>query len=171
MADITGTPYADNIQTTDENDTVDSGSGADNVRTEGGDDVILAGTGRDKVYAGDGDDVLFGNQGDDRLYGGTGNDTLYGGADDDVLYGDNPNDANDDEGFADVFVFDMDDGNDKVQDFEVGIDKLQFTGGDADDLSFAYVGATTVITYGATTVTVYGATLDADDIGGDIIFA
>jgi len=81
--------------------------------------VIHGGAGDDYIY---GDTVLFAAAGADELIGGLGNDTLQGG------FG------------ADTFVFDLgQSGADVIQridsgrvDFQVGLDRLKFTGLTAD---------------------------------------
>ncbi|MEJ2408065.1 MAG: calcium-binding protein [Novosphingobium sp.] len=166
---------------TADSDVIDSGGGTDAVHAEGGDDTVYGGANRDhlygengndylngegsndKIYGGVGDDTLVGGGQDDRLYGGDGNDIINGGDDNDVLYGDNPADGNDNEGGHDIFLFDADDGSDKVFDFEHGIDQVQLT--DGGSYSLDYTGShNTVLTYGATTVTFFDEILDSSDI-------
>ncbi|MCJ2188609.1 calcium-binding protein [Novosphingobium beihaiensis] len=165
-----------------DSDVIDSGGGNDAVHAYEGDDTVYGGANRDhlygedgndfldgegendKLYGGAGDDTLVGGGQNDRLYGGDGDDIINGGDDDDVLFGDNPSDGNDNEGGHDIFLFDGDDGNDKVFDFEHGIDKVHLLG---DDLSYTldYTNSgNTVMTWGATTVTFYDEKLDASDI-------
>ena len=78
-------------------------------------DIIDGGSGNDTIRGGDGNDSLFGGKGKDYLYGGEGNDTLWGGVGNDYLYGG--------EG-ADIFIFDKNDGTNKIFDYEQGIDKI-----------------------------------------------
>ncbi|MET0528078.1 MAG: M10 family metallopeptidase C-terminal domain-containing protein, partial [Microvirga sp.] len=87
-------------------------------------DLVSGQAGFDALFGDAGADELFGGEGNDDLYGGVGNDTLIGGADVDRLWG---------EDGADVFKFHTKDayiGNmyyDRVEDFEVGIDKVDLS--------------------------------------------
>ena len=109
---------------------------------------------------------MDGGAGNDRVYGQDGSDAVTGGDGDDVIYGDNANDGNDNEGYADFFVFDNDDGNDKVFDFEEGIDRVYLSdGATLDDVSFTVTGSgNTIMTYGLTTVTFYDSIVTAADV-------
>jgi len=71
-----------------------------------GDDLAKGGAETDIIEGRGGADVLNGNGGADQLSGGAGDDMLTGGAD------------------ADRFVFDLDNGDDVVTDFEAGLDTL-----------------------------------------------
>ena len=64
------------------------------------DDPILGNDGSDTIDGDSGDDVLFGQGGADRLTGGTG---------------------------ADIFVFDQDILRDQINDFEVGLDRIDLS--------------------------------------------
>lgn len=144
-------------------DVVRSGANQDRVYGQGGNDMIEGQGSNDKLYGGDGNDYLDGGGQDDRLYGGTGDDIIIGGDGNDVLYGDNAGDDNDMEGFADTFVFDANDGSDKVFDFEVGLDKVLLT--DSTTYTLEYTkGGNTVMAYGDTIVTFYDSHLTASDI-------
>lgn len=83
-----------------------------------GNDQLASGTGDDIVQGDAGNDRLRGNDGEDDLYGGQGKDTLRGDAGDDVLFGGNG---------ADVFQFGSDGGDDIVQDWTNGQDRLDLT--------------------------------------------
>ena len=72
-----------------------------------GNDKLLGGQGADSIDGLGGDDTVEGGAGDDRLNGGAGANVLLGG-----------------EG-ADVFVFDAGGGGrDRVEDFQVGVDRI-----------------------------------------------
>ena len=73
-----------------------------------GNDVIRGGLGADVLSGGVGNDAIYGEQGQDLLDGGQGDDTLIGG-----------------QG-ADFFVFRPGNGQDVIEDFEVGIDRIAF---------------------------------------------
>jgi len=72
-------------------------------------DTIVGGSGDDTIFGKGKNDVLNGGAGDDRLIDGRGRDTLTGGSG------------------ADVFEFIKDGRRDKITDFEIGIDRLDFT--------------------------------------------
>ena len=73
----------------------------------------------DKINGGDGNDLVDGGSGRDKLYGDAGDDTINGGADNDELFG---------GAGADVFVFETGHGDDKIKDFEDGVDLIDITG-------------------------------------------
>ncbi|WP_170789831.1 beta strand repeat-containing protein [Ruegeria lacuscaerulensis] len=90
-----------------------------------------------------GNDILSGNSGSNTLNGQAGDDVLNGEGGDDILIGGAGNDT---------FVFEGNFGNDVIQDFEVGLDQLQFGefGPDFDgSVSVAQDGDDAVITFGS----------------------
>ena len=118
-----------------DNDLLSGDLGADVVVGDDGDDTVIGGgdgdalsggAGADLLFGNAGNDLLFGNAGGDQLFGGLGDDSLYGGAGADRLYGDLGNDrlsgdaGNDTltggEG-ADLFVFIIGGGRDRITDF------------------------------------------------------
>lgn len=139
------------------NDTIDGGNGADtlvggagvdtlsysghidavNVRlwnnsASGGvatGDVI---SGFENLIGGQSSDFLGGNAGINVLDGRQGNDTLVGGGD------------------ADYFDFRPDFDNDRINDFEVGVDTIRIYGHEAADISFSSFAAGTRINVGTT---------------------
>ena len=116
---LDGSTGNDLIHSFEGGDIVSAGAGDDTVRGGRGHDVISGDDGNDLVY---GDTVLFASAGEDTIIGGSGNDTLQGG------FG------------ADTFVFDLSEvGEDVIQridtgevDFQVGIDRVKFTGVSSD---------------------------------------
>jgi Ca2+-binding RTX toxin-like protein len=126
------------------------------VQALSGDDVIEAsGLAADSLAltedGGDGDDVLIGSDGDDILDGGNGDDVLLGGLG------------------VDIFL----NGEISIQDFQAGVDKLDFSGV-AGAASFEWVmahaqevGGNVVFDFGAgeqmTLQGVSAASLSADD--------
>ncbi|MEJ2410084.1 MAG: calcium-binding protein [Novosphingobium sp.] len=144
------------------NDTIEGGANADRLYGESGDDILMGQGSADKLVGGTGNDTLDGGGQDDRIYGGDGSDLIVGGDGDDVLYGDNPADADDAEGWADTFVFDDDDGQDKVFDFETGLDKIRLTSGGS--FTFAYDGDHSTLRYGGSTIKFYDEIVSAADI-------
>jgi len=81
-ADIVDT-VADNIQGTEDDDTIFSG---------GGDDTLYGNEGNDQLFGEDGNDILYGGSGNDSLYGGTGDDKLKGDSGENALHGGSGND-------------------------------------------------------------------------------
>ncbi|KIC47789.1 hypothetical protein RA29_18935 [Tateyamaria sp. ANG-S1] len=72
----------------------------------------------------DGHDRLSGETNNDLLLAGAGNDTLTGGAGDDVLFAGTGQDRLTGGAGADTFVFVADGQQDRIQDFEPGIDRI-----------------------------------------------
>ena len=114
--------------------------GDDFINGDGADDLIRALGGLDSVFGRGGDDRIFGDAGQDHLFGNLGRDRLFGGADPDVLNGGNGIDrlegGRDDDFLwgnagADKFIFRAAtgfEGDDTVQDFELGKDKVVLVG-------------------------------------------
>ena len=105
-----------------ENDSITGGIGFDTIYAGTGNDTVVGGNGRDVVYLGDGDDVFEDSTqndtwGRDRVDGGAGNDTfILDGGYDTVTGG----------AGADTFIFTSSHiGNDRVTDYEAGVDALQ----------------------------------------------
>jgi Ca2+-binding RTX toxin-like protein len=107
---------------TEAGNTIDRSGQADNfyINGGGGDDIITGGLDAD---------FLVGGAGNDRLNGREGNDTFIGG------------------GGADTFVFSGTPGNDRINDFVSGTDKIDFSayGITAANVTTATVGADTVL--------------------------
>jgi Ca2+-binding RTX toxin-like protein len=120
----------------------------------------LVGSIGDNNFTGNNDaNVLDGGQGNDTLNGRRGNDTLIGGYDQDIFVFDQNGFAND---------------QDVVQDFEVGIDRLDFSASGIDDLgefqdAATQIGANVVIDTGNGTITLLNVQLSAMSVG-DFIF-
>ncbi len=133
---IFGETGADELYGGEGNDTLSGAGGADTLFGDGGDDdlnggvaidTLNGGDGNDLLSGGGGNDVLNGEAGEDRLFGDEGNDMLDGGAGFDRLNGGEGIDVL--TGGADVDWFILtgaDFGNDRVTDFEDGVDKLVF---------------------------------------------
>jgi serralysin len=105
-----------------ENDSLFGSAGNDRLFGDAGDDILFGGNDSDWLYGGSGADRLHGDAGNDRLFGGDGDDTLFGGAGNDTLDGGRGDDVLTGGGGVDTFVFTS--GNDRVTDFETGIDRL-----------------------------------------------
>lgn len=115
-------------------DTLDGGRGDDTLSgTSPGfsvqdADSLDGGTGNDALDGGGGDDRIAGGEGADTLLGGAGDDSLLGGSGRDVLSGGRDRDRMAGDGGADDFVFAAGFGRDRIADFAVGLDDLDFRG-------------------------------------------
>ena len=144
------------------NDTLTGGLGDDSLKGGVGNDIIWAGGGNDYTNGGDGEDLLYGEAGDDLIQGGKGNDKLYGSSGNDILVGGagadeitgGPGDDSIDLGIddaTDVVLYNLGDGWDSVQSFDIGQDKFAILG----------VGVVDVVTKGkGTEFRVGGTNLD-----------
>lgn len=114
------------------------------------------GAGDDQLFGDAGNDLLYGGAGADRLNGGNGNDTLDGGAGNDILNG---------GAGLDRFVMAGAWGNDTIQDFVRGKDKIAFTGVDGlssfGQLSIANVGGSAQVSFGGQSVSLSGVSAGA----------
>jgi Ca2+-binding RTX toxin-like protein len=178
----------DTMEGGSDNDVVNGGTGNDKMEGNNGDDALNGGTGNDTMDGGHGNDSLIGGHGNDSmaggtgndsLNGGTGNDTMDGGADNDILTGGHGNDTlnggtGDDVltgGYgADLFVCNVDFGDDVITDFGntdgIQFDDELFASPEAVLLAAQQVGDDTVITAGANSVTLLGvevSSLQAND--------
>lgn len=115
------------------NDVIDGGGGDDLIDGGAGNDTIIGGAGRDDILGNGGADLIQGGLGGDDLRGGGGNDTINGGDHNDWLRGEGGDDflsgdAGDDRlsggAGADVFIFALGDGNDRIADFADDLDVL-----------------------------------------------
>ena len=144
------------IDGSDGDDTIDLGKGDDSFAGGGGKDVAKGGAGDDALSGGAGKDKLVGGRGRDDLDGDGGRDRIDGGAGKDHVEGGNGNDALKGGRGADVFVFDMNDGKDRVTDFTDGVD-LILLHKTLDDVAFSDVeidamGGDTLISFGDTEI-------------------
>ncbi|MDV4169936.1 M10 family metallopeptidase [Rhodovulum sp. FJ3] len=165
----------DRLTGNDVDNVLSSGAGEDTVLGNGGNDdmsggadrdIMAGGTGGDAINGDDGNDFLFGGSGADDMQGDTGNDFIFGGAGEDTLNGGSGNDKLFGGGDADVFVFDLADGDDTIRDFDDGVDTIEISGGITfNDLSISDVTEGALVTFGTTSVTVIG--LDALDLTTD----
>jgi trimeric autotransporter adhesin len=111
-------------------DYADGGAGADVLYGDEGNDVLFGQSGDDDLNGNDGDDILDGGDNNDILTGGGGKDILRGGAGSDKLYGDSGETADSSDileggagndllnggGLGDMYVFNLGDGQDTIQD-------------------------------------------------------
>ncbi|CAN7646199.1 hypothetical protein LJR122_005023 [Massilia sp. LjRoot122] len=94
-----------------------------------GNDLLSGFGGTDALYGGNGDDKLSGGAGIDYLYGDSGNDTLDGGSEGDFLFGGKGNDVLTGGAGADKYVFESQNGNDRIHGFNASEgDKLFLAG-------------------------------------------
>ena len=139
----------------DNSDTLNGNSGNDRLYASQGNDLLRGGSGRDTLWAGTGDDRLngggwndrlHGQRGDDTLAGGHGNDTLFGGPGDDWVRGGKGQDLAWGGTGRDAFAYSDEDlinwsslsGDtetraaqlDRIEDFEIGEDKILLSGFD-----------------------------------------
>ena len=108
---LTGSAY-DDVLAGDLRDNWLRGGGGDDTLyggPGGGDDLLQGGFGNDTLYGGIGDDYIEGNAGDDLLRGGPDDDWLFGGEGDDT------------------FFFAPGGGDDIIEDFGSGADKMDLT--------------------------------------------
>lgn len=121
VENLEGSRHADALNGTNSANVIDGADGNDRLGGLGG---------ADRLTGGDGDDIINGGGGNDIINGGAGNDVMSGG-----------------RGGRDWFVFEGDSGNDRITDFEIGVDVLDFRGSGLtwDDLTFRAQGADTLI--------------------------
>ena len=139
--------------------------GLSGIYGTGGDDKEETGN----KLTGDGEsNTIFGLAGDDELAGGAGDDELYGGDGDDELSGDAGNDTLTGGKGADTFLYGSRTfGEDVIEDFEDGTDKLNVDGADLwfSDLTIETKDGNAVVTVKN------GGTITLKNISGDAIDA
>ena len=105
-------------------------------------------------YGGDGNDTINANTGDDTIFGGNGDDTIKAGEGNDIINGGKGNDYLKGEGGDDVYVFNIGDGDDIVEEYESNNygaqnDRIVFGEGiTADSITMNRVGYDLIIEYG-----------------------
>lgn len=87
-----GNDNDNNLQGTEDIDTLIGGDGNDTLDGLGCPDILDGGRGSDEINGGNGGDVINGAQGNDTLNGGNGNDRMNGGLGNDLMEGGNGND-------------------------------------------------------------------------------
>jgi Ca2+-binding RTX toxin-like protein len=172
-----GSPTGVNISALGGDDTVSGSNHDDVINGGGGNDVLRGRNGNDILQGAGGNDTLQGEAGDDGLNGGAGNDTLQGGLGDDVMVGGLGNDklfgGEDSDVYsggdgADRFFFEASDGpggNDRISDFEDGIDLIVLRGTSITDLQDTVRGAVISFSNGSEVLVrdVLASALTADD--------
>jgi len=127
---INGGTGDDRIWGGDGADSLNGAGGADELHGGAGDDGLTGQGGDDALFGDDGDDAIYGVRGNDALFGGAGNDLLMGGDDDDILTGGTGNDRLFGGADADIFVFETGCGQDRIEDFQSGLDRIDLSGFD-----------------------------------------
>jgi len=129
--DLRGSRRDDLLDGDGSNNTLDGFSGNDTLTGGGGNDRLIGRTGNDS---------LVGEEGRDTIYGGSGADVIAGGQQNDLLFG---------QQGGDTFVFEAQSGNDRIVDFEDGLDIMQIVGhvGGFGKLIFTDIGANLRIDY------------------------
>ncbi|NUB46522.1 M10 family metallopeptidase C-terminal domain-containing protein [Fertoebacter nigrum] len=123
------------------------GGGNDTLTGSGAANEIRGGAGNDNLLGENGNDTLFGQDGNDILRGGAGADSLVGGGGNDTLIGDTGNDTLTGNSGADVFLFNLAWEDDRITDFELGIDTVRIQGGfDSSDITFSTVAGNALAT-------------------------
>ncbi|WP_299031809.1 DUF4214 domain-containing protein [uncultured Sulfitobacter sp.] len=98
-----------------------SGTGRFEIDPNGGGtsgQVLRGGAGADQLTGGAGADQIIGGGGDDRLQGGGGADIIVDGGGSDRMWG---------GAGADIFVLAGDGANDTIEDFELGVDRIDMS--------------------------------------------
>ena len=176
LVTVTGTLDGAVIEGTRKKDNLIGTSGEDTIYANRADDIVHAGDGSDTVHGGRGDDRLFGEASIDWLYGENGADLLDGGSGDDFLFGGKGSDTliggagndeiNSGQG-ADRIILAVGDGIDRVTDFDVRYDAIQFFGGLAlADLVINDVAGGVQIDY-STSDSVFLAGIDTSMLSAD----
>jgi Ca2+-binding RTX toxin-like protein len=131
-------------------DTLGGGDGDDALHGGAGDDVLWGNGGADTLNGGQHDDILGGGTGNDLLSGEGGSDDLRGGDGNDWLSGGTGNDLLSGGSGADVFVFRLNEGADRITDFDAANDTLHLidTGQTFGGLQMVQSGEDVVITLG-----------------------
>lgn len=178
---LRGEQGADNLYGGAGNDDIGAGKGDDHVWGEAGNDTMAGNAGRDFLYGGTGNDVLLGGGGTDLLYGqagndrikggggfdsltgGLGRDVLIGGAGADVLEGQDGRDMLTGGSGADIFRFRKGHGQDRITDFEIGVDHIQIIDGPGriGRLTFEAEGSDTRVSFGKVEILVEDVSLAA----------
>ena len=137
----------DDITGNDAANRINSGRGADTIEGGAGNDVIIGAQGSDEIDGGADDDKVNGHNGADSVNGGAGKDKVIGFNGEDTLAGGTENDLLIGGAHADLFIFNLGDGRDRIKDFEDDIDTLQL---DADLFNEAAPVAADIVNYAGT---------------------
>ncbi|MEC7259308.1 MAG: M10 family metallopeptidase C-terminal domain-containing protein [Pseudomonadota bacterium] len=145
--DIAGNQTANRLAGRMGDDVLSGKAGGDLLRGQSGDDRMFGNAGQDHLMGGGQHDVLRGGRGNDLLEGGNGADALFGGGGDDLLIGGRGFDSLTGGIGADVFRYDtVEDARlarriDTIEDFETGVDHIDFRGLSAAGAEVRLLGA------------------------------
>ncbi|MCV2447372.1 beta strand repeat-containing protein [Paracoccus sp. DMF] len=150
IENVNGSNFADRLLGNAANNVLNGAGGNDRLEGQGGNDTLNGGIGAD---------TLLGGLGNDVLNGGVGNDLLNGGAG------------------ADAFVFAVNNGADRIADWQDGIDRIRIVSGNwqgerydsFDDLDIRQTGAGAEVSFGGTTITLAGVQAGVLN-AGDFVF-
>ena len=163
---ITSGSGADEIVVAGDTGPGDAGARVMTISSNAGNDRIMITAGQatniHRVYSGDGDDlvviagasadIIQTGGGDDRIDGGGGDDRAWGGAG------------------ADVFVLRAGSGGDRIEDYQPGIDRLEFSGIAASAVTVASTASGMRLSWGADSAVLTGIKA-AQFVASDMIFA
>ncbi len=134
--------HADTIFGGEGNDEIYGGVGKDILQGDKGDDYIDGGAGDDQILGSEGDDTILGGDGNNHLQGDGGNDKIEGGGDADHILGCEGADTLSGGAGDDVYVFNLGDGVDTIDDTggDSGIENTLYFGAEIskDDLTFVW---------------------------------
>ncbi|WP_017998579.1 calcium-binding protein [Paracoccus sp. N5] len=152
-------------------------SSIENVNGSNFADRLLGNAANNVLNGAGGNDRLEGQGGNDTLNGGIGADTLLGGFGNDVLNGAAGNDLLNGGAGADAFVFAVNNGADRIADWQDGIDRIRIVSGSwqgerydsFDDLDIRQTAAGAEVSFGGTTITLAGVQAGVLN-AGDFVF-
>jgi Ca2+-binding RTX toxin-like protein len=102
--------------------------------------ALISGTSKNDSLTGtSGNDIIIGGAGSDTISGGAGNDRMRGSAGDDILTGGSG---------ADTFVFYRAEGDDRINDFQQGVDRLEFRGISGREITWTATDGGVTVSYG-----------------------
>ncbi len=160
--DLDGTALGDSFYGGAGNDELNGQAGNDLLVDTRGNNSLSGGAGNDTVIGGGGTLNAQGGSGNDTLIGGIGNDVLNGGAGNDTLRGDptgsfiagndrliagSGNDVLEGGGGSDTFVFDRTNGDNRILDFERGVDMIDLQGFSVGQGNLRSSGSDTIFSF------------------------
>ncbi|MBD1828929.1 FG-GAP repeat protein [Microcoleus vaginatus GB1-A2] len=148
---LNGTSGDDALYGRGGNDTITGGEGVNTLLGEDGNDRIDGGSQTDYINGGKGNDEIYAGGGNNTSYGGAGNDLIYSGSGDDLIVGGPGNDRIFLRGGKDIVVLQINNGVDRIDNFQVGQTTLGLSGGlTFENLAIAQTGNDTLIKFANT---------------------
>ncbi|UNU27203.1 hypothetical protein [Microcoleus vaginatus] len=148
---LNGTSGDDALYGRGGNDTITGGEGVNTLLGEDGNDLIYGGSQTDYINGGNGNDQIYAAGGNNTSYGGGGNDLIYSGSGDDLIVGGPGNDRIFLRGGKDIVVLQINNGVDRIDNFQVGQTTLGLSGGlTFENLAIAQTGNDTLIKFANT---------------------